>query len=323
MSSCAPKTTHLHDPLFWPDPPWTSKVQYVQDFSTPREINIKKSWLKQLHRLITGEKEKNQGLLGPYNVFVDSRGDIYVTDTLLPAIHVFRKSNNTYQEVKSTSQALVLSPIGIALDAEERIFVSDSVLKSINVFNKEGQFLFSIDSNMFKRPTGIAIDDEMRILYVVDTLDHSIKKFDLTGTYLRSIGKRGIANGEFNFPTAICIDKDHRIYVGDSMNFRIQIFDKDGKHINSFGELGDGAGFFSMIKGVAVDSLGHIYVSDAQFDVIQVFDVNGNFLLSFGEPGTDKGQFQFPVGLCIDKNDMIYVVDKLNQRVQIFQYLKD
>ncbi len=309
--------------LVWPNPPDMPRIKYTAQFSSPQELGITTRWHKKLHQVITGKKEKKIRIISPYSIFIDRQGDIYITDTFNPSIHVFSRSSRKYKEIVSISGLKMYSPIGIAVDARGRIFVADSVMNRVYVINKNGKHLFSIDSDHFKRPTGIALDQELERIYVVDTLDHKIKCFTLDGRFIKAIGGIGTKPGEFNFPTCICIDKEHRVYIGDSMNFRIQIFNQDGNYLQDFGQPGDGTGYFSRIKGLAVDSMGHIYVSDAQFDVIQVFDISGNFLLSFGQPGRQPGEFQFPAGIYIDNKDMIYIVDKLNQRVQIFEYLKE
>lgn len=309
--------------LVWPKPPDIPRIRFITSFSSPQEAGIKASWQKKLHRAITGKKEQTVQVISPFNIYVDEEGRIYITDTFTRSVHIFDRRYGKYQEISSTGKGPLFSPIGIAVDKRQNIYVSDSILNGIFVFDKKAKPIFSIGSGELKRPTGIAINNEQERLYVVDTLDHKIKIFDLQGRLLQSFGARGTSPGEFNFPTCICVDRGHRVYVGDSMNFRIQIFNERGNLLSSFGQAGDGTGFFSQIKGVAVDSEGHIYVTDAQFDVVQIFEANGDFLLSFGEPGHNPGEFQLPSGIFIDRSDNIYVADRLNQRIQIFKYLNE
>lgn len=308
--------------LVWPTPPDAPRIQYLGQFSSPRELGITAPWYRRLHRTITGRKEKKIRLISPYHIFVTPEGDIYVTDTFAPSVHLFKRRGRKYREIASGSGIPMASAIGIAVDDRGRILVADSVRSAVFVLNDKGKHLLTINSQHLGRPTGIAVDSELARIYVVDTLAHQLKVFDFSGKPIRSIGRRGIQPGDFNFPTAVCIDRQHRIYVADTMNFRIQIFDPQGNYLTHFGQAGDGTGYFARIKGIAVDSMGHIYVSDAQFDVVQVFDIEGNFLLTVGKSGRGPGEFRFPAGLYIDKNDIIYVVDKLNQRVQMFQYMK-
>lgn len=316
--SQAPRIKQPRVNLVWPKPPDIPRIKFINSFSSPQDLGIKTSWHQKLHMAITGKKEEKTQLVSPFNIYViyvDGKENIYITDTFSRSLHILDRSRGKYHEIFSTGNSSFSSPIGVAVDSQQRIYVSDSILKKVFVFNEQEKCIFSIGSGRLQRPTGIAVDGGGGKLYVVDTLEHKIKIFSPDGRFLKAWGKRGLNPGEFNFPTCISIDRNHRVYVGDSMNFRIQVFDGERNLLNSFGQAGDGTGFFSQIKGVAVDSEGHIYVTDAQFDVVQVFDIRGNFLLAFGESGSNWGEFQLPCGIFIDRFDNIYVADRLNQRI--------
>ncbi len=318
-----PETNRIPGNLVWPEPPDSPKIRFINSFSSPDELGIKPSWFEELQKFIGGKEEEKIRIVSPYNIYVDKKGVVYVTDTFTRSIHIFDRTLKEYRELRGVENQFFYSPIGIAADFWERVYVSDSILKKVFVFEKTGKHLYTIESEEFLRPTGIAIDQNLEILYVVDTLDHKIKIFNLEGEFIESIGRRGSNPGEFNFPTCIFVDKESRIYVGDTMNFRVQIFNENGDYLTSFGQIGDGSGYFSNIKGLAVDSKGHVYITDAQFDVVQIFDFEGNFLLTIGEPGTDFGQFNLPLGIFVDGYDNIYVADKLNKRIQVFTYFEE
>jgi len=308
--------------LGWPRPPGSTKITYVGQFSTSRDLGIKPAFFKRLGRMISGQKTVDKGLESPFHISLNKEGDILVSDTSTPGLHLFKKKKQ-YRVLGQYKGVKLQSPIGVAYIGYDRILVADSMLQRVMALDEKGKLVTEYGPGLFKRPTGLAVDRELNRLYVVDTLDHRVKIFSLDGKYLASLGGLGNKKGEFNYPTCISVDREHRVIVGDSMNFRVQVFDPKGKVVSVFGQPGDGTGYFSKIKGVAADSYGHIYVSDAQFDVVQVFDMKGKFLLDFGEPGTGPGQFQFPAGIYIDNNNMIYIVDKLNRRVQIFRYVKE
>ena len=198
-----------------------------------------------------------------------------------------------------------------------RIFVADSALGKVFVLDNKGELLTSITG--LQRPTGLFFDQQANRLYVADTLSHVIVVFDQNGLRLFEFGKRGVGQGEFNFPSHIFMSAN-RLLVNDNMNFRIQAFDKDGHFLSSFGNHGDGSGSFSQPKGVAADSKGNIYVAGATIDRVQVFSPGGEFLLAFGSKGGGAGQFLMPTGLTIT-DDKIYVADSFNRRIQVFEYL--
>ena len=55
---------------------------------------------------------------------------------------------------------------------------------------------------------------------------------------LRTIGKHGGGDGEFNFPTELLV-KNGLLAVVDAMNFRVQIFDRKGSLRARLDRVGD------------------------------------------------------------------------------------
>ena len=141
----------------------------------------------------------------------------------------------------------------------------------------------------------------------------------MQGSVLQTIGKTGVGNGEFNFPTELRLYGDNLIVV-DAMNFRVQVLDRSGNFRYAIGRIGEGRGEMFRPKGVGVDSEGHLYVVEAVRGMVQVFDQEGRLLYYFGQKGAGLGEFQLPTGLWIDRNDRVLVVDSYSHRVQVFRY---
>jgi DNA-binding beta-propeller fold protein YncE len=306
----------------WPQPPKTSRIQYVKSLTGPADAGIRKTWYKKTIDTIFGKDEFEGIILRPYGVFVDA-DRIYVTDPGLQTVHVFDLRKQKYLKIRKADSEGLVSPIGIAVDEKDNIFITDSAPGRVFVFDREGNYLREIGSaDLFRRPSGIAVFEDR--VYVVDTHNHHVLVFSKEdGSMLFSFGRQGKEKGEFNYPTNISISRNGNVYISDSMNFRAQVFDRNGKILSVFGKHGDGSGDMSKPKGISVDSEGHIYISDAHFDNVQIFDGNGEFLLDFGNTGSEEGQMILPAGIFIDGNDRIYVADSYNRRVQIFQYLKE
>ncbi len=110
-----------------------------------------------------------------------------------------------------------------------------------------------MEKGFFKRPTGIAIDNETHEIYVTDTLRDKVYILDSHGTVLRSIGQHGGENGEFNYPTELLV-KNGVLAVVDAMNFRVQNFDRKGAYEGTIGSLGDSSGTMFRPKGIGLDS---------------------------------------------------------------------
>lgn len=205
----------------------------------------------------------------------------------------------------------------------KEVLFTDSKLNRVFKYNPvNDEVAYLNDSLLFNSPTGIAYSVVNEEIWIVETGAHRILVLDKNGNFIKYIGTRGTAAGEFNFPTFIWIDELGIVYVVDTMNFRIQLFDKTGQFLSFFGKPGDTPGSFARPKGIATDNLGHIYVADALFNNIQVFDRQGNLLTMFGKMGNADEEFWLPVGIFIDRQNYIYVADSYNSRVQVFKLNK-
>jgi sugar lactone lactonase YvrE len=307
--------------LVWPLPPEKPRIQYLYSVSKPEDIGITLSFFEKVGKIILGDRAPRQ-MVRPYGVFFSRSEVLYVTDPGGQTIHIFDIKNRRYNQIKKYGKKTLLSPIGVTMDESGLLYVSDSILKKVLVFGPKGEPVREIGGeDWLSRPTGIAIHPLLKRIYIVDTMDHCIKVFDLKGIFLFRIGKRGTDKGEFNFPSSISIDQKGMLYVNDSLNYRIQIFEPDSKFLSLFGKQGDGMGEFSNPKGVALDNEGNIYVADAIFDAVQIFNREGKLLLYFGEAGQEPGNFWIPSSVFIDQANRIFVSDSYNQRVQVFKFL--
>ena len=149
---------------------------------------------------------------------------------------------------------------------------------------------------------------------------HDIKVFDDNGKLLNTIGRRGMAEGEFNSPTHIAISHN-RLYVSDTLNARVQVFSFDGVPVTAIGRRGLYLGNLTRPKGVAIGTDGNIHVVESYYDHLLVYNEAGRFLLPIGGSGNGIGQFYLPAGAWSDDQGRIYVADMYNGRVIIFQYL--
>jgi DNA-binding beta-propeller fold protein YncE len=75
----------------------------------------------------------------------------------------------------------------------------------------------------FSNPQGVATDSSGNV-YVADTWNHRIQKFDPSGGFITKWGSSGASNGQFISPLGVAIDSSGKVYVADSGNNRIQKF---------------------------------------------------------------------------------------------------
>jgi len=84
------------------------------------------------------------------------------------------------------------------------------------------------ENYMFYQTGGIAADNQGNI-YVVDSGNQRIQKYDKNGNYLQTIGRKGQGPGEFERPYDIFLDEQGYIYVSEYR--KMHIFDKEGNSI--------------------------------------------------------------------------------------------
>jgi len=78
----------------------------------------------------------------------------------------------------------------------------------------------------------IAVDPEENI-YISDSKEIHIKKFDRNGKYLRTIGRKGQGPGEFERVTRIMLDLRNDLMVFDGMGRRLSFFSPSGDFIKT------------------------------------------------------------------------------------------
>ena len=171
----------------------------------------------------------------------------------------------------------------------------------------------------FSYPHGIAVDTSGNV-YVGDSLNNRIQKFDQGGTFISAWGTLGSGYGQFNWPGDVALDNLGNIYVAENLNYRIQKFSPNGSFITAWGSYGTGYGQFGDMDTVAVDKSGYVYVSDSGNNRVQKFSLSGSFITAWGSYGTGYGQFDYQEGLAVDDAGNVYVADANNNRIQKFDH---
>jgi len=183
----------------------------------------------------------------------------------------------------------------------------------VRAFGKDGT-----GDGDFHNPLAVAVDAADNI-YVTDTDNNRVQKFDAQGKFIAKWGRGGRGDGEFNLPSGVTVDRNGNVYVVDTDNHRIQKFTADGKFLATWGQSGSKEGELYRPKGIAADEAGNVYVADCNNHRIQKFSPTGKFLGAFGRSGREPGELSFPNGVAVDRAGHIYVADSGNDRIQVFQ----
>ncbi|MEW6606183.1 MAG: 6-bladed beta-propeller, partial [bacterium] len=196
------------------------------------------------------------------------------------------------------------------------VFASSKFIGSVGIKGKgppDAELLY---------PYGVAVSYDGSI-YVADTGNDKIKKYDENGKFLYSFGQEGTGDGQFRSPQGIAVDKRGNIFVVDTGNDRVQHLYDDRNSI-SFMKCFTGNPQFYYPRDIELDKDSNLYVLDSGNDRVLKFDSSFNPVNSFdgdnilGSEGSETTQFSEPYGLTLDKDGNIYVADMRNQRISIF-----
>jgi sugar lactone lactonase YvrE len=242
-------------------------------------------------------------------------GSVHVADFGNYRVQKFDASGAFQQKVETdiTSNGKFNRPADVAVTADF-LFVCDTENNRVQKLHLgNGAFistwgtLGSADGE-FDRPMGIAVDENNSWVYLSDTFNDRVQKFDFNGTHLLTWGSFGASDGQFDEPAGIEVDSQGNVLVIDTDNYKIQKFDSDGNHLLTFGEHGTGQGQFQQPQGIAVNSADDVYITDGRNNCINVFDNSGAFLSTIYGFFSEEEFMYDPYGIDI-AGGYLYVSD--------------
>jgi tripartite motif-containing protein 71 len=180
----------------------------------------------------------------PKGIAVGFDGSVYVSDGC-----GYSACNDRIQKFDSNGQFITKwggkgsgdgqfdYPAGIAAGPDGSVYAVDKYNHRIQKFDQDGNFLARWGSycitdfyndgvldqpcdGQFQYPSGIAVDVSGSV-YVTDTDNHRIQRFDGQGNFILQWGKEGIEDGEYYWPNGVAAGPDGFIYIADD-NDRVQ-----------------------------------------------------------------------------------------------------
>ncbi|HEX9116066.1 MAG TPA: hypothetical protein VGA61_08360, partial [Anaerolineae bacterium] len=232
-------------------------------------------------------------------------------------------------------------PRAVATGLDGTIYVADSGNNRVQAFDATGRFVRQWGTTckltekpaagcvgdgrgQFNEPWGIAVGLDGSV-YVSDTWNHRVQKFDGQGNFQAMWGVFESTFGELGKPLAmygprsISVGDDGNVYVTDTGNKRIQIFKPDGTFVAQFGGQGLDNGHFDEPVGLAHDVQGNWYVADTWNHRIQKFSGSYQYVAQWPVNGWASQTVVNKPGIAIDATrGILYATDPENYRILAF-----
>ena len=280
-------------------------------------------------------------LFSPVAIAVEGNGTVYVGDnnhkikTITPAGVVSSYIGSTQGDVDGVgANAKLNSPAGLVFNNGFLTISHRNNIKNVSVLGGTTTFIGSSSGNnqlngtaaKLSYPSGICYDTQGN-LYVADSNNHVIKKYNSSGAFIAST----ITNSLL-IPLGICIYGNY-IYVASWNTDTIVRFDLNLTNGINFagstvGDL-DGNGINARLngpKGICVDSQGNLYVTDSRNCKIKKITPNGDVVTISGnsscyaEGNGITAKFNYPSGIYYF-NNKLYVSDTSNHCIRVISNL--
>lgn len=190
-------------------------------------------------------------------------------------------------------------------------------LKFIRVIGGAGD-----QPGQLRSPEGISTDPRGNI-YVADTGNNRIQKFDANGKLLNFIGGFGWDSEQFQRPVDICAENGLDVYVADYENRRIERYDKDLNWILSiYSNLRvEDRLRFGFPNSVSLSIHGDLFIVDSDNKRVLKFNSMRQPVQSFGDFDWGEGALSEPQKIHVSRDDQVFVSDRGDHgRVMVYDY---
>jgi DNA-binding beta-propeller fold protein YncE len=269
----------------------------------------------------------------PMGLAVDGSGILFVADSYNHRVQRITPDGGVSPlGGRGSGRGQFLSPQGVATDAANAFYVVEQGNHRVQKYAEDGtlQLVFGrlgTRENEFRGPTGIAVAPLSGSIYVADTGNGRVQRFDPAGHFLTAFAA---PSGASFSPQAVAVDREENLYIADPFTGRIWRFDALGRAAGAM------TAQFYQPRALACGTDSLVYVADAGQDAATDLDADahgrvqalhgaqGRVLATVEEAGRRLGGLARPGGLAVapasgpGRRGDLYVADTRNHRVLRF-----
>jgi hypothetical protein len=179
--------------------------------------------------------------------------------------------------------------------------------------------------DMFAEIGEVALDSEENI-YILDSIDIKVKKFDKNGNFLKSLEvRRGEGPREVTYITGLAVTQNGRVYAHDRNSEKTLVFDEEFEFIRSFKTD------FRTIDILPYSENEFIIMGIKDEKVFHMYNQEGELLESFGETFDIPSEHlkyenmplvKLPRRADITKEGRIYLVNLHEYEIRVYEDYK-
>jgi hypothetical protein len=209
----------------------------------------------------------------------------------------------------------LLYPTGMAQNSKGETFVIDHEKNQVFIYSPKGILRRTI-GRQGNAPGSLnaALNlhfDKSDNLYVVDTLNKRIQKFDSDGNFLLSFGDQVPEEHRLCEVYSMSLDDNKNVWVADYQHKRIAIFDTDGVWIKAI-EPKSGQDTWGEPIAVCCIEGGDYFIADKSEGALRRCNVQGETVAVLDKAEMDVGLLYY---LHFDKRFGLFASDYLNKRI--------
>lgn len=199
--------------------------------------------------------------------YINSTGAIFVTDNITDEVYQLDTLGNLWNFIGGYGWEINAfdDPVDIFADPL-RVFVTDKNNHRIQRFDKNLNFIFQFytrDSEVEEERFGLpfsAISSNLGDVYILDSENIRILKFDLFGNFIQQIGGYDYGSFSLSNPKQLAVSMQNEIYVVDG-NY-IYIYDNYGTGLNEIETPEEMVSIRIIFQWLTVNSEDSIYLSN-------------------------------------------------------------